>query len=317
MILENIYEVIEFDQSRWMKPYIEMNTAFRAKAKNDFEKDFFKLMNNAVFGKTMENLRKRQRVDLVQPQTNSKKYEKLTSDPSFKSRRIITENLVAIHRRKTEVKLNRPTYVGMCVLDLSKLCMYQFYYDVLKVRYQDKVRLLYTDTDSLLVEIESEDINKDLIDMAEHFDFSDYPMDHPVRMELGEERVNKNKKIPGLFKDECNGRMIVEFIGLRPKMYSIIMEGDDRRNPHHGTRKAKGVPSKVVKKEFHHERFNRSLFDLKRKDTVTFRTIRSDTHVISTVEVTKVGLSPMDDKKWIADDGITMFAYGDYRIRSI
>ena len=316
MILEHIYEAISFDQSPWMKPYIEMNTAFRAKAENDFEKDFFKLMNNAVFGKTMENLRKRQRVDLVQPQTHPKKYEKLTSNASFKSRRIITENLVAIHRRKTEVKLNRPTYVGMCVLDLSKLCMYQFYYDVLKARYQDKARLLYTDTDSLLVEIESEDINEDLIDMADYFDFSDYPIDHPVRKTLGEERVIKNKKIPGLFKDECNGRIIVEFIGLRPKMYSILMEGDDRKNPYHGKRTAKGVPLKVVKKEFHHERFNRSLFNLNQKDTVTFRTIRSNTHVISTVEVTKVGLSPMDDKKWIADDGITMFAYGDYRIQS-
>jgi len=316
MVLEHIYEVIGFDQSPWMKPYIEMNTAFRAKAKNDFEKDFFKLMNNAVFGKTMENLRKRQRVNLVQPNTHPDKYQKLTSDASFKSRRIISENLVAIHRRKTEVKLNRPTYVGMCVLDLSKLCMYQFYYDVIKARYNDKAKLLYTDTDSLIIEIESEDINKDLIDMADYFDFSDYPIDHPVRKALGEDRINKNKKVPGLFKDECNGRIIVEFIGLRPKMYSIIMEGDDRKNPTHGKRTAKGVPSKIVKKEFHHERFNRSLFDLKRNDTVTFRTIRSDTHVISTVKVTKKGLSPMDDKKWIADDGITMYAYGDYRIRS-
>ena len=92
-------------------------------------------MNNSVFGKTMENLRKRQRVSIVQPITDPKKYKKLTSDPSFKSRKIFSENLVAIHRRKTEVNLNRPTYIGMCVLDLSKLCMYQFYYDTLKARY--------------------------------------------------------------------------------------------------------------------------------------------------------------------------------------
>jgi hypothetical protein len=262
----------------------------------------------------MENLRKRQRVDLVQPQTHPKKYQKLTSDTSFKSRRIITENLAVIHRRKTEVKLNRPTYVGMCVLDLSKLCMYQFYYDVLKVKYQDNIHLLYTDTDSLIVEMESEDINKDLIDMADYFDFNDYPVNHPVRQYLGEERVNKNKKIPGLFKDECNGQTIVEFIGLRPKMYSIIMEEDDRKNPNDGKRQAKGVPSKVVKKRFHHERFNRSLFNINQKDTVTYQSIRSEMHVISTVEVTKVGLSPMDDKKWITDDGITTMAYGDYRI---
>jgi hypothetical protein len=115
-----------------MKLYIEFNTTERAKAKNDFEKDFYKLINNSVFGKTMENLRKRVRVSVVQPQTHPKKYNKLTSDPSFKSRKIFSENLVAIHRRKTEVMLNCPTYVGMCVLDLSKLCMYQFYYNTLK-----------------------------------------------------------------------------------------------------------------------------------------------------------------------------------------
>ena len=248
MVLEHIYEAIKFDQSPWMKSYIEMNTALRTKAKNDFEKDFFKLMNNSVFGKTMENLRKRQRVSIVQPITDPKKYKKLTSDPSFKSRKIFSENLVAIHRRKTEVNLNRPTYIGMCVLDLSKLCIYQFYYDTLKARYGGRVRLCYTDTDSLLVQIQTDDIDADLIDMADQFDFSDYPVDHPVRQTLGEEKIKANKKTPGLFKDECNGKIIVEFIGLRPKIYSILKAGDDVTNSKHGIRKAKGVSSKVVKK---------------------------------------------------------------------
>ncbi|GET55766.1 hypothetical protein GLOIN_2v1775922 [Rhizophagus irregularis DAOM 181602=DAOM 197198] len=149
--------------------------------------------------------------------------------------------------------LNRPTYVGMSVLDLSKLCMYQFYYDTLKVRYGEKIQLCYTDTDSLLVQIQTEDINADLIDMADQFDFSDYPKDHPVRKALGD-KTDINMKIPGKFKDECNGAVIAEFIGLRAKMYSILKVGDETTNPKHGIRKAKGVPSKVVKKEFHHER---------------------------------------------------------------
>jgi hypothetical protein len=106
MVLKKIHVAIGFKQSPWMKPYIEYNSSLRAKAKNDFEKDFFKLMNNSVFGKTMENLRKRQRVTIVQPQTNPRKYEKLTSDPSFKSRKIFNENLVAVHRRKTATLLN-------------------------------------------------------------------------------------------------------------------------------------------------------------------------------------------------------------------
>ena len=185
----------------------------------------------------------------------------------------------------------------MCVLDLSKLCMYQFYYDTLKARYGGRVRLCYTDTDSLLVQIQTDDINADLIDMANQFDFSDYPANHPVRQSLGEEKIKANKKTPGLFKDECNGKIIMEFIGLRPKMYSILKAGDDATNSEHGIRKAKGVPSKVVKKEFHHERYNKALFDPKHEDKVTFCTIRSDKHSIYTLEVTKVGLSPMDDKK--------------------
>ena len=107
----------------------------------------------------------------------------------------------------------------------------------------------------------------------------------------------------------------MEFIGLRPKMYSILKVGDDVTNPKHGIHKAKGIPSKVVKKEFHHERYNKALFDPKHEDKVTFCTIRSDKHSIYTLEVTKVGLSPIDDKKWIAPNGITMLAHGDYRLR--
>ena len=106
--------------------------------------------------------------------------------------------------------------------------------------------------------------------------------------------------------------MIAEFIGLRPKMCSILKVGDNATNPKHGIRKAKGVLSKVIKKEFHHERYNKTLFDPKHEDKVTFCTIRSDKHSIYTLEVTKVGLSFMDDKKWIAPNGITMLAHGDY-----
>jgi hypothetical protein len=141
--------------------------------------------------------------------------------------------------------LNRPTYVGMCVLDLSKLCMYQFYYDIFKARYRDKVKLYYTDTDSLLVKIQTENVNADLIDMANQFDFSDYPKDHPVSEALGD-KTDANMKIPGKFKDECNGAVIAEFISLCPKMYSILKAEDDTTNLKYGIRKAKGVPTKII-----------------------------------------------------------------------
>ena len=115
----------------------------------------------------------------------------------------------------------------MCVLDLSKLYIYQFYYNIFKARYSGKVQLCYTDTDSLLVQIQTDDINADLIDMADQFDFSDYPVNHPVRQSLGEEKIKANKKTPGLFKNECNGT-----IGLQSKMYSILKMVDDTTNPY-------------------------------------------------------------------------------------
>jgi hypothetical protein len=132
-------------------------------------------------------------------------------------------------------------------------------------------------------------------DMADQFDFSDYPKDHPVCKALGD-KADANMKIPGKFKDECNGAVIAEFIGLHPKMYSILKAGDNITNFKHGIRKAKGMPTKIVKKEFHHERYNKTLFDPKHEDTVTFCVIQSDKHVINVVEMTKVGLSPMNDK---------------------
>src|SRR5919206_3697107 len=202
----------------------------------------------------------------------------------------------------------------MCVLDLSKLLMYQFYYGTLKAKYGDKVKLCYTDTDSLLVEIQTDDINADLIKMANKFDFNDYSSDHPIRQALGD-KIKANKKVPGTFKDECEGKVITEFIGLRPKMYSLIKVGDDVNKPKDGIRKAKGMPSKIVKKEFNHERYKKALFDIDYNDTVTFQTIRSDLHHIYSIEVTKVGLAAMDDKKWIDSDNITMLAHSDYQLQ--
>src|SRR5204863_2448372 len=117
MVLEHIYEAIKFDQSPWMKPYIEMNTALRAKAKNDFEKEFFKLMNNSVFGKTMENLRKRINIQLV---SDPKKYCKLVAKPNYIGEKIINNGLIAVHMQNPTLKLNRPIYAGFCILDLSK-----------------------------------------------------------------------------------------------------------------------------------------------------------------------------------------------------
>ena len=153
-----VHRLLEFDQSPWLKQYIDFNTEKRKHAKNPFEKDFFKLMNNSVFGKTMENLQKRVDIRLV---TNEKKLLKLTSKPTYVSSKIFNGNLVAVHKIKEALNLNRLAYVGMCILDLSKTLMYDFHYNYIKRKYGDRARLLFTDTDSLTYEIEADDIYQD------------------------------------------------------------------------------------------------------------------------------------------------------------
>ena len=146
MKLKKIHRGIKFNESEWMKPYIEMNTNLRTKAKNNFEKDFFKLMNNSVFGKTMENIRNRVNVKLVNTQERLKK---LVAKPNLKSPpKIFSENLVSVHLKNTSLTMNKPVYLGMCILDLSKTIMYDFHYNYIKPKYGDKAKLLFTDTDS-------------------------------------------------------------------------------------------------------------------------------------------------------------------------
>ena len=152
-----IHRVIQFNQEAWLKPYIDMNTKLRKEAKNEFEKDFFKLMNNSVFGKTMENVRKHRDIKLV---TTDEKRNKLVSEPNYHTTKQFSENLLAIEMKKTKVKMNKPVYLGMSILDISKTLMYEFWYDYIKPKYQDKVKLCYMDTDSFAIYIATEDFYK-------------------------------------------------------------------------------------------------------------------------------------------------------------
>ena len=210
--IKKIHRVLKFNQSPWLKQYIDFNTEKRKHAKNSFEKDFFKLMNNSVFGKTMENLRKRVDVRLV---TDEKKLDKLTSKPTYVSSKIFNENLMAVHKVKETLTLNRLAYVGMCILDLSKTLMYDFHYSYIKKKYGNRANLLFTDMDSLTYEIKAKDIYKDFWNDKEMFDNSDYQENSPYY-------CNANKKVIGKFKGEACGVPIVEFIGLKSKMYSYI-----------------------------------------------------------------------------------------------
>ena len=170
--LTKIYRILTFDQSPWLKPYIDFNTDKRKQANNDFEKDFFKLMNNSVFGKTMENLRNHVNVELV---TSQERLRKVLAKPSIKCFKIFDENLAAVEVQKTVLTLNRPIYVGMTILDLSKTLMYDFYYNHLKANYGDDVKLCMTDTDSFLLEIATDNFYKDMAKHSDLFDTSNYP----------------------------------------------------------------------------------------------------------------------------------------------
>ena len=223
-----IHRGIKFEESEWLKPYIDMNTKLRTKANNNFEKDFFKLMINSVFGKTMENIRSRLNIKLV---NDREKAKKLTAKPNFKHLNIFCEELIAVHMKRTSLTFDKLVYLGMCILDLSKTIMYEFHYKYIKPKYGDKAKLLFTDTDSLMYEIKTEDFYKDISgDVKDRFDTSDYPPNHPSGIPTG-----CNKKVLGVFKDEVAGRNIEEFVGLRAKLYSYKMfEGKE-------SKKCKGV----------------------------------------------------------------------------
>ena len=296
--VDKIHRVLEFKQSPWLKQYIDFNTEKRKSAKNDFEKDFFKLMNNSVFGKTMENIRKRVDVRLV---TDENKLLKLASKPTYVSSKIFNENLVAVHKIKETLTLNRPAYVGMCILDLSKTLMYDFHYNYIKDKYGDKARLLFTDTDSLTYEIEADDVYQDFWNDKDKFDNSDYPESSPY--------FNKtNKKVIGKFKDEAAGVPICEFIGLRSKMYSYIKDNNK------GGKTAKGIKKNVIKEDIKHEDYKDTLLNNKEMYH-KMKTIRSENHELSSYEINKVSLSCFDDKRYIHEDGKTSYAYGHKNIK--
>ena len=300
MKLKRIYRGIKFVESEWMKSYIDMNTELRAKAKNNFEKDHYKLMNNSVFGKTMENIRNRVNVKLV---NNEEKARKLIAKPNYTSCKIFSENLISVHMKKTSLVMNKPVYLGACILDLSKTIMYDFHYNYIKPMYKDKAKLLFTDTDSLMYEIETEDFYKDISgDVKNRFDTSDYPDNHPSGIPTG-----INKKVLGMFKDEAMGKSIKEFVGLRAKLYSYKMfEGEE-------SKKCKGIKKRVVEKSITHEDYKTCLLTGK-EQLRKMNIIRSYDHEVYTEEVNKVALSAEDDKRYIMDDGIHTLAWGHYKL---
>ena len=291
--LEKVHRVIEFEQEAWLKKYIDFNTDLRAKATNDFEKDFFKLMNNAVFGKTMENVRKHRDIKLVK---TDKKRNKLVSEPNYHMMKLIDDNLAIIEMRKVKVKMNKPIYLGLSVLELSKITMYEFWYDYVKVKYEDRVRLCYMDTDSFVLHVRTKDFYKDISeDVKDRFDTSNFYCDRPLP-------IGVNKKVVGFMKDELGGGIITEFVVLIPKSYSY--RTDDLVE----LKKVKGTKKCVVKKMLGFDDYKKCVFE-KEKVLKSHQRFKSENHTVYTECINKIALSCDDDKRIVTSDGITSYPY--------
>ena len=271
-----------------------MNTELRKKkAKNDFEKDFFKFMNNAVFGKSMENVRKHRNIKLV---TTDKRKNQLVSQPNYHTTKWFSEKLLAIEMKKTKVKINKPVYLGLSILEISKTLMYEFWYDYLKPKYGDNVKLCYMDTDSFIVHIKTKDFYKDIVsDVEKRFDTSNSEVNRPLP-------TGKNKKVVRLMKDELGGKIMTEFVALRPKTYSYLT--DDCKED----KKVKGTKKCVIKRML---KFYDYEYCLKNNATIlkSQQRFKSEKHDVYTEEVNKIALSSNDDKLFQTFDGITSYPY--------
>ena len=294
----------------------------RKNSKNDLEKDLSKLMNNAIFGKSMENVLNRSDIKLIN--NNPEKLLKLIKQPNFQNFYQISNRLAIVESKPIKTVFNKPIYLGSVILEASKLHMYQFWYDHLKVKYGDKIQLIYTDTDSFVIEVEIDDTYKDMYEDRHLYDFSDYPKDHP-------NYSLDNKKVYGIFKDDLNAKIITEFTADKPKMYSYEYidnyldmlkncESDEYKlikskihsneyiNNYTILNKHKGIKICV---DLKHNEYKRSLY---KEELIykNFYNLQLNKQKIYLDKINKIALNPFDSKRhWI--DNINSIPYG-YKI---
>ena len=237
MKLTKFHRVLKFKESDWMKKYIDFNTKKRMNAAHDFDKDFFKLLINSVYGKTMENLRKRINVRLV---NNEKDFLKYTIRPTYITCKRFSKDYVAIHEIKAVLILNKPIYIGITVLDLSTWKMYDFHYNFIKKNLD--AELFFTDTDSLTYEIKSKDVYEEFFKWQDLFD---------------------------KMKDEFGGVIVTEFVRLKSKMYSIKKINDKEHNT------AKGVSIATEFNNFKDVLLNKKIIRHKMKRIQSKKQIRN------------------------------------------
>ena len=318
------HRILTFDEKPFLKEYIDLNTELIKNSKNDLEKDLFKLMNNAIFGKSMENVLNRSNIKFVN--NDPEKLLKLIKQPNFQNAYQISNRLAIVELRPIKTVFNKPIYMGACILEISELHMYEFWYDHLKEKYSDKIKLIYTDTDSFVIEVETDDIYKDMYEDRHLYDYFEYPTNHP-NFNL------TNKKVYGIYKDDLNGKIITEFTADKPKMYSyeyIDNYLDMLKNFEHN--EYKSIKSKIHSNEYidnytilnknkhkgvkisvdlKHNEYKRAL----NKEELIYKefyNLQLNKQQIYLDKINKIALNPFDSKRhWI--DNINSLPYG-YKI---
>ena len=271
MKFKKIHRILKFKQSDWMKPYIDFNTQKRTISNNEADKNFFKLMNNLVYGKTMENLRKRIKIRVVK---NSQDFIKYTSRPTCVNWKVFENNLAAIHEKKISLTLNKPIYVGFTILEISKWEMYNFHYNFMIRKFN--TRLLFTDTDSLCYELHEKNPYKKMYKYKELFDLSNFPVSSKYY-------CSDNKKVVGKMKDEYGGKSILKFVGLKSKMYSILDESNNEKST------KKGHNAFIEFQEIHDTLLKKKILRHTRRGK------KSKSHNLGTYETNKISLSCFDE----------------------
>lgn len=280
--LKKVHKILKFNQSCYVKPYIDLNVDLRRRATNKFQTELTKFYMNSMFGKTMENLRKFGARMCI-------------AKPNFKSCKIFDENLVAIEFDQTHILMNKPIIIGLSVLEISKIIMYAFLYEVLKPKFGEKVMVAYTDTDSFILEIETDDFYEFIRTNSSKFDTSNYPNPNEYDIKL------LNQRLPPLMKDELGGEVMVEIVGLRSMCYAVRKFSEiglDEKSKNIEIKRSKGIKNCELKQ--------------------TQNTIRSIKHNVYSISQTKVALNPSDDKRYIIKPNrIETLAWGHYRINEL
>ena len=314
--LVTIHRVLAADQSPFLKPYIDFNSRKRLESKTKFSSDLFKLCNNAIYGKCIEDIRKRTNVVAVK---DEKKAHKLIAKPQYKGFRVLDEDVTLVQTLKKIVTLSKPILCGFTILENAKCIMGDFWYNVLKPKYGDSIKLILSDTDSFIYAVYTNDGYADLYGLREHMDLAGYSDSGP----LAKFKDLTNKKVPGKFSDEKPTEVIKEVIALKPKMYSLLTQSLECFKEHdcssfcltNHSVTAKGI-SRAAQRNISHQDY-KNVLEKSEVTSCVNRSIRSFNRELFTIEVKKQALSSFDDKKFILDNGVTTLSYGHYKLKDM